>query len=312
MPRQFNVLTQINLDDLVESFGWKDWRLPSLLLRRAFLATAQEFARQMLAFDAAVGRHAELAGAARMTLRRHYIAGLQVEGSEHLPARGPVLFLANHPGLADAISLCAAIGRADLNAIALRRPFLDSLENTAKHIFFVDGNLGNRVIAAHNVAGHLRGGGAVLSFPAGRIEPDPDLYADAADSLSGWADSAGSILRLAPETIVVPVLVRGVVWEKTAHHWLTRFKRTRLEREKLVAALQLVAMVSSDARPTTVRVRFAAPISAVDYDTTKPGALHQLVLGRMRQMMADAPVRPGALHVAEPRPDFRESALTAN
>lgn len=295
--RRVEALTEINLDDLVASFGWEGRRLLARALRRLCLATAREFARQMLAYDDAVGRSDSLDEASRAMLQQHYVRELRVEGLVHRPVAGPALFLANHPGLTDTMSLIAAIGRADLKIIAVQRPFLESLPHIAAHILFVDANLGRRVIAAHDAADHLRRGGAVLTFPAGRIEPDPDVHPDAADSIDHWADSARVLARMVPETKVVPVLVRGVVCNKTARHWLTRLKRNVAERNKLSAALQLLAMVSRGTRPTAVTIRFAGAVCATLADG--PGSdLHPQVLERMRQMIGEATpavYRPKAL-----------------
>src|SRR5581483_10945003 len=139
---------------------WNRWRLLSWSLRRLCLAPAREFARQMLEYDAAVGRPNALAQASQDMLRNHYVRRLRVFGLAHRPSTGPTLFVANHPGLTDTLSLFAAIGRADLKIIATQRRFLESLKNVAAHIFFIDDNLGRRVLAAHEVANHLRRGGA--------------------------------------------------------------------------------------------------------------------------------------------------------
>lgn len=289
MAHPLEALTAINLDDLVASFGWNGRRVLGGLLRRVFQDSARTFAGHMLEFDEAVGKLSALGDASRRFLQNRYVRDLIIEGRAHVPSDGPVLFLANHPGMMDTISLFAAIGRRDLKIIAQRRPFLESLENTAKHVFFVDDNLGRRVIAAHEVAAHLRNDGAVLSFPAGHIEPDPDLDPKAIESVDDWADSARFIVRMAPQTQVVPVLVRGVICKRAAHHWLTHLKRTQSEREKLGAALQLIAMVSRNARPTSVNVRFAP---AVDMNGAAPEALKGLIADRMRDMLAELALPP--------------------
>src|SRR6185436_11550326 len=102
----------------------------------------------------------------------------------------------------------------------------------------------SRMALVRTMSAHLRNGGAALTFPAGKIEPDPDVYDGALESLQDWTDSAGVFLRLAPETAVLPVLVRGVVWDKAARHPLLVIKRSRFEKEKLAAALQLLAHVT--------------------------------------------------------------------
>ena len=284
MPSQLDTLTQINLDDLVSSFGWEQQPLLASTLRRLFIKPARKFARQMVDFDNNVVKIG-LAEASRQILRQRYVYDVRVHGREHVPATGPTLFLSNHPGMADTISLFVAINRPDLNIIALHRPFLATLTNTARNLFFIEDEPAKRLNAIRQISAHLRAGGAGLTFPAGEIEPDPDVYPGALDSLNHWIDSAGVFIRFAKDTQIVPVLVSSVIWQKTAHHWLTRLKRTRSEREKFAAALQLLAMVTRAARPTTVHVRFAKPITLGEVGSSEAQAVHQVVLERMRGLI---------------------------
>lgn len=284
MPSQLDTLTRINLEDLVASFGWEKYPLPAALLRTTFRSTAQKFANQMVEFDNAVG-WTNLAEASRLIMRKLYVQDVRVHGQEHLLAHGPMLFLSNHPGMADTISLFAAIDRPDLKIIALHRPFLETLTNTTNQLFFIDDDPAQRMQAVRQVSSHLKQGGAVLTFPAGEIEPDPDVYPGALESLNTWTDSAAVFLRFARETRIVPVLVSGVIWNKTAEHWLPRLKKTRLEREKLAAALQLLALITRNARPNTVHVRFAKPITLAEIGSTDAEAIHRTVLQRMQTLI---------------------------
>jgi len=284
MSSQLDTLVQINLDDLVSSFGWEQQPLLASTLRQFFLRPAKKFAQQMVDFDNTVGKTG-LVDASRQIMRQRYVHDVRVHGREHVPANGPALFISNHPGMADTISLFAAINRPDLNIIALHRPFLVSLVNVTKNLFYISDDAAERMRAVRQVSAHLRNGGSALTFPAGEIEPDPDVYPGALDSLNSWIDSAGVFIRFAKDTQIVPVLVSGVIWQKTARHWLTRLKRTRSEREKFAAALQLLAMVTRDARPTTVHVQFAKPITLAEVSSTEAQAIHQIVLERMRGLI---------------------------
>lgn len=292
MPSQLETLTEINLDDLVSSFGWQDSPLPATALRRLFVRPARTFARQMVEFDLLVGR-TNLAEASRRIMRTKYVRDVRAHGVEHVPAHGPVLFLSNHPGMADTISLFAAINRTDLKIIALHRPFLESLTNTTKQLFFIDDDPAKRMNAVRQVTSHLKNGGAALTFPAGEIEPDPDVYDGALESLDNWTDSAAVFLRFAPTVKIVPVVVSGVIWERAARHPLTRLKRTRAEREKFAAALQLLALVIRDARPNTVHVRFAKPITLEEVGSTNSGDIHKVVTERMRGLIMNTPKDEG-------------------
>jgi 1-acyl-sn-glycerol-3-phosphate acyltransferase len=300
MPSPLDTLTRINLDDLVTAFGWENQPLLASILCSTFASPARRFAGQIVGFDDDLGQ-TNLAEASRQLMRKHYVKDVRVHGQENVPANGPVLFLSNHPGMADTISLFAAINRPDLKIIALHRPFLAALVNTTKQLFYIDDDPAKRLNAVRQVSSHLREGGSVLTFPAGEIEPDPDVYPGALEALKSWTDSAGVFIRFARDTKIVPVLVRGVIWEKTAHHWIPRLKRMRVEREKLAAALQLLMLITRNARPNIVHVRFARPITADELGSTDAQAIHRLVIERMKDLIQNPPKAEGvsALHPRE-------------
>jgi hypothetical protein len=167
----------------------------------------------------------------------------------------------------------------------MQRPFLESLFHISPQLSYVSDNPSDRMRAIRQVSAHLRQGGVVLTCPAGKIEPDPDVYSGALDSLNNWTDSAGVFVRFAPDTKIVPALISGVIWQRAARHWLTLIKRTRDERERLAAALQLLAMVVRDARPVTPHIRFAKPITLDEVGSTDSKAIHQVVISRMRELI---------------------------
>ena len=292
MPSQLDTLTKINLDDLVSSFGWEKNPFPASVVRHVFVNPARKFAHQMVGFDSLVGQIG-LAEASRVVMQKHYVHDVRVHGCDNIPQYGPALFLSNHPGMADTISLFAAIKRTDLKIIALHRPFLESLANTTRQLFFIDDDPAKRMNAVRQVSNHLRNGGSALTFPAGEIEPDPLVYPGAMNSLDKWTESAGIFVRFAHATKIVPVLVSGVIWQRTAYHWLTRFKRTRLEREKLAAALQLLAVILRDARPNIVHVQFAKPITLEEVGSTNSQAIHEIIIQRMRGLIEHKPIGEG-------------------
>ncbi|MFZ5902612.1 MAG: lysophospholipid acyltransferase family protein [Chloroflexota bacterium] len=290
MTSQLDLLTRINLDDLVDSFGWQNHPLPARLLQRVFYKTARDFARLMVGFDTAVGAHG-LAEGARWTLRP-YARSLRVYGRDLLPA-GPFLALSNHPGMTDTLTLFAALDRKDLKIIALDRPFLNALTNTSKQLFYVKDDAASRMGLVRQVSGHLRAGGAALTFPGGHIEPDPDVHDGAVESLKDWTDSAAVFVRMAPETPVIPVLVRGVVRRNSARHPLLVVKRTKEEKGKLAAALQLLAHVTFHRNDVDIRVQIGKPITARDLGTTEAQVIHQAVLAEMTRLIQNPPEGEG-------------------
>ncbi|HSL28420.1 MAG TPA: hypothetical protein VK900_04410 [Anaerolineales bacterium] len=289
MTSNLDRLTQINLDDLVASFGWQDHPVLAGLLRRAFLSPPQAFAHQMVEFDSSIPAYG-LVEASRRSIR-HFVDDIYIFGRERIPT-GPFLALSNHPGMADTLSLFVALDRTDLKIIALNRPFLEALPNMSKQLAYVTGDADSRFKLIREVSAHLRGGGAALTFPAGNIEPDPDLHpgpVESLHSLRSWTDSAGIFVRMAPETAVLPVLVRGVIRQKTARHPLRYLKRARAEREKFVAALQLLSHVMFKKKDVHVRVQIGNPIFTRVLGTTDTKVIHRAVLEEMQNLIKNPP-----------------------
>jgi hypothetical protein len=147
---QLHTLTQINLNDLVSSFGWEKQPFLGFILRRLFIRPAQTFAQHMVDFDNATGR-VGLVEASRQTLREHYIQDVRVHGSEHILQNQPALFLSNHPGMVDTLALFSAINRPDLRIIALHRPFLISLVNVSRQLSYISGDGAERIRTTRHI-----------------------------------------------------------------------------------------------------------------------------------------------------------------
>jgi hypothetical protein len=297
MPDHLETLTRINLDDLVNAFGWQNHVLLARFLRSIFFLPAQIFAQQMLDFDTAIGQLG-LAEAACKT-ERLYVRDVRVFGGDRIPT-GPCLILSNHPGLTDTLALFAALGRNDLKIIALDRPFLVSLPNVARQLFFVTEQAHERMALVRHVSQHLRAGGAVLTFPAGHTEPDPDIYEGAVKSLDSWIESVRAFLRLAPQTTVVAVCVRGVTWNQIARQPIVRLRRTQDDQQLLASALQLLSSISLRLKPVVVRVQIGIPVHPLERDQTahhgrslEPVTVHQAVLADMKALIENAPQGQG-------------------
>lgn len=286
MPSQLDALTDINLADLAASFGLRNGSPSARLLQKIFFKYAQTFARQMTEFDRATGEGG-LAVGARAALKHHF-DDIRVHGADRIPASA-FLALSNHPGLSDTLAAFAALDRPDLKVIALQRPFLEALTYVSKQIFFVTDEQSVRTTLVRQVSAHLRSGGAVLTYPAGRIEPDPDVHSDAVESLSTWMDSVGVFIRLAPDTPILPLVVRGVVWRRALYHPITRIRRTRLDREALAAAIQVFAHMRGKIKELKVCVQIGEPIYTKDLGSSETRVIHQAVLSEMKHLIENRP-----------------------
>jgi hypothetical protein len=286
MTSNLETLTEINLDDLVSSFGWQQSPFLSRLLRIFFRKPARTFAQHVVEYDDTVGVHGIVEGG--WNLSRRYVKNIRIIGADRIP-ESAFLALSNHPGMADTAALFAALNRKDLRIIALDRPFLNALPHTTAQLFYVYDDPAKRMTLVRQVSAHLKKGGAILTFPAGHIEPDPDVYPGAVDSLQAWTDSVGVFIRMAPDAAILPVLVRSVVATKYANHWLLRIKKTKEEKEKLATALQLLGMVIFNEKPVTVTIQIGKPIYAKNLGTTETDAIHQAVLAEMKELIENPP-----------------------
>jgi 1-acyl-sn-glycerol-3-phosphate acyltransferase len=290
VPDREAALTQINLDDLVAALGLRDRPRLARLARVLLRAPAAKFARQVVAFDDVTGLRGLPEGARH--LERQLALDVLVHGRERLP-KGGFLALSNHPGLTDTLALFAALDRQDLMAIALDRPFLVNLVHVSKHIFYLLDAPQERLSVVRQVARALRAGGAVLTFPAGQIEPDPDEFPGAVESLAQWTDSAEVFLRLAPGTPVVPICVRGVTWRAAVQNPLTRLRGSAEEKQLLASSLQLLWQLLFGARLVTVHVQIGRSVSAPAGTKLDGKELHRLVLAEMQELIDNAPRTPG-------------------
>lgn len=258
-------------------------------LTRVFDVPASALARTLVEFDRDTARTTLREASLRM-LRRHGVtarldrgrgmglptplealarptslaSGDEARPAHPVPSAGPLLIISNHPGLYDALTLFAAIGREDLRTLAARRPLLEALPSIrARLIAIVPGAEG--AIAVRQAVRHLRAGGALLHFPAGRIEPDPRVTPEGTPRLATWQPGLEVLLAAAARTEarVMTALVSGVVSRRALG--LARLLRPEPLTDPLAPFLQTSLPGFGD---LDVRVRFgeARPAEGASVD----------------------------------------------
>jgi Acyltransferase len=272
----FERLTELCVEDLICAFGLGGVSHGRALIESISCIPARRLARQILTYDRIVGESGLGTGGA-WALKR-LSRNTSIEGQENVPLRGPLLLVSNHPGLADAVALFAATPRDDLRVIAADRPFLKVLPNTSRHLLSVAETSEGRPGVVRAAARHLRGGGSVLTFPGGRIEPDPAILPGAVEALNRWSSSGDLFARLVPELVVVPVVVSGVISPSALRNPLIHLRRRRRDREWLAATLQVLVPAL---RNVDARVEFGNPLYA------EPGAVGDAVIEETRRLMED-------------------------
>jgi 1-acyl-sn-glycerol-3-phosphate acyltransferase len=254
---QIDALTRVCVDDLLSAFGLSGLRRGRRPLELLSRVPARRLARQVVTYDESVGELGLAAGGAWALERM--ARSVEVEGRENVVPEGPLLLVANHPGLADSLALFAATPRRDLHVIAAERPFLEALPNTSRYLIPVSEASPGRSGAVRAAARHMRDGGAILTFPGGEIEPDPAVLPGATVTLERWSGSLDLFARLVGDLTVVPAVVSGVLSPAALRNPLTLVRRRKKDREWLAATIQ---MLTPALRNVTTKVSFGRPVRA--------------------------------------------------
>src|SRR5262245_40274290 len=256
MVDKLTLLTRANAREILAAFKLDRLGLFQPLVDYLASFPARRFSRQILRFDELLAKNG-LAAAGRYILDE-FTGSTHIEGQQHVPRCGPVLAVANHPGMVDVMAICVALERRpDLKIIAAEREILQLIPNLRSRLLFVNPRAGNRAGLLRDATHHLRQGAALLTFPAGSIEPDPSLRI--LEPLAGWSDSSQLFVRLVPETVVLPILVSGVISRTAQEHRIARCFADPKEREWAAATLQVL---SRRLRDTQTRVMIGEPISS--------------------------------------------------
>ena len=271
-------LTRVCADDVITAFGLGGVNRGRVVFEALSRIPTRRLARQILTFDRIVGESG-LGTGGEWALER-LCRSARIVGRDNVPRGGPLLLVSNHPGLADAVALFSVTPREDLRVIAADRPFLDALPNTSRYLLTVAEAPAGRSGVVRAAARHLRGGGAVLTFPGGRIEPDPAVLPGAVESLGRWSSSADLFARLAPGLAVVPVVVSGVISARALRVPLAHLRRRKRDREWLAATLQ---MLTPALRNVDARVEFGCPIYA-----GARGGIGEAVIEETRRLVENA------------------------
>lgn len=224
-------------------------------------------------------------------LLAHFVEGVEVRGEERIPRTGALLVACNHPGAYDSVAIAAHLPRPDLKAIASDVPFLRNLPHARAHLIYASPagvpDAYGHMVATRMAIRHLQAGGALLTFPTGRVDPDPALLPGAAQALEDWSHSLELFLRQAPEASVVVTIASGVLAAGPLHNPLTRLASEPWKRQRIAEYVQVIQQLAFrrkfDLRP---RISFGAPVSAAELARSPASARAALVL-RARALLEE-------------------------
>ncbi len=258
-------------------------------------------------FRPLIGRFARLAASfendvadqglspASATLLEPFVKEVDITYDAILPVEGPLLITANHPGAYDFLLLAAAAGRDDLKIMASNVNIVRHLPAFSEYFIFISqgtvtGDAYSRMTAVRSALRHLQGGGALLVFPSGRVDPDPALALQAAkDEFSLWSSSTELFLRRVPQTLTTVGLVSGVLSSGWYHSPVTWFRRERHYKQKTAEIFQvmqqLIFPLSLKISPS---VHFSAPLSVETLRAKgENGTIMSGLIGEAERLLSD-------------------------
>jgi len=235
--------------------GWQQ-RALTALLRRPIDPIARLFSH----IDATIGRDGIDAGFAVLLTR--FVKDPRITGAENLPADGPLIITSNHPGAYDVLMIGSTLGRRDLRIVTSTASLYHVMTNFHRHTIEVGTTPEGGMRAIRESVRHLRDGGALLIFPSGQVDPDPDALPGAREALAIWRLGIEALVNLAPRAAVVQAIASGVLAPRWINNSLLRLQKVEWQRRKLAEMLQVVEqMVRPQTEKLSPRLTFACPTS---------------------------------------------------
>lgn len=193
----------------------------------------------------------------------NWCRNITARGSESVPQTGPLLVISNHAGAYDSVVIASLLGRNDLKFIASDVAFLKNMPSTREHFLFVSADDAyNRMAGARSGIRHLQGGGALLLFGTGLIDPDPAVYPGAEKEIEYWSSSIDLFLRQVPDANVLVTIVSGIVSPRWARHPVTWLKRIAWQKRRLAEFGQVLQQLFFPGRLyVSPRLSFATPVT---------------------------------------------------
>lgn len=282
--RQATLRHQI-IDEVVWALGFKADSWQRRLLGPIFWWPANRFASVIARLDRQIAENG-LTLAAR-DLVRPFVDDVDVRGAETIPASGPLLIASNHPGAYDVACIPAGANRDDLKIIASTVPFMDQLPHIQALLIPVTREAHQGMRGVRQAIRHLKVGGALLIFPSGIVDPDPDLLPGAHEALEKWSASIELMLRRAPESQLVVTVVSSVLsagWLKSP---ITRLQKEVWRQRKLAEFFQLMQQILfPGSLKLSPRVSFAPPVLAAELmDEAGNDGVQSLIVKRAQALL---------------------------
>jgi len=238
-PANVTTLTKEITIEILSAFNLPKSEFWQKTIGPLFRKPARRFSEIFAQFDQNIA-HLGLSEAAKRLLPA-FSEPPQAIGVENFPKTGPLLIASNHPGTIDGVSIIANSPRDDIKVIVGGMPFLQKLPIARNYTIYTHRtNYSARANVVRASIQHLRDGGALLIFPSGQIDPDPDVLPGAKEALDKWSKSIAIMLRQVPETRFLPAITSGVLHKRFIHSPLTLLKKDGVGKRRIMEFIQVM------------------------------------------------------------------------
>jgi 1-acyl-sn-glycerol-3-phosphate acyltransferase len=282
-PADVKSLTRYITKEIYSAFGLSSESWLRFILNPLFHWPAGRFSQVAAHFDQDVSQYGF-----REAVRRilpWFASDYKAIGVENIPRQGPLLLASNHPGTCDSLVITANIPRDDLKIIVTGIPFVQGLPCAAEHLIYVPREGPGRANVIRQAIRHLKNDGAVLIFPSGTIDPDPELAPDPEITFERWSPSVEMMLRYVPQARVLLSMVSGVLSSNWVRHPLTRLGNEAVKQRRIAEFMQVIQQMifpqSVEIHPT---VTFGEPLQVSELASQDLPLLDGL-LQRGRQLL---------------------------
>ncbi len=227
------------LFELTKAFALHHTPRSRRLIELIFGKAARSATTVAMDLDRVIGEGGHAAGA-RWFLPR-FVKSHSVRGVENIPASGPFVIAANHPGSIDAVVITAHSTRRDLKFIIGDIEFFRHMPHSCEGFIFAppkEDTAGRMQVVRESIH-HLQDGGGLLIFPRGGIEADPEFMPNADDEFHHWSRSLEIFLKHVPNLQTLITIVSGVIAPSAMKNPITWFRKKRPDRQRLAFVYQL-------------------------------------------------------------------------
>lgn len=267
---EIQTLTETLVYELTKAFALPQTEGVKRWIRLVFGRAARAAAEVGIGLDHATAKDG-LPGGARWVLPR-FVKSHEARGVENIPASGPLVIVSNHPANVDSIVISAHVNRPDYKAIIGDIPFFENLPHVSRYAIYAPDptDVMGRMQAVRESIRHLRSGGALLIFPRGGIESDPDFMPNPDSEFQHWSRSLEIFLNHVPGLQILVTIASGVISPKAFRHPITWFRRHRPDRQRLAFLYQLARqfLTGRETFGLTPRVTFGEVIGGENHAHT--------------------------------------------